>query len=302
MVGHGVPWAKVEAAFATADTFFTQPEELKQHCRPSDPAVYRGYSARLSESFAYSTGVEQPRDLVEGFILGSEDADPRGAPPEQAMMCSPNVWPAETPEMQPAVWGLYLELRDLSRTLLDVAAMALGLDASFFRSRTDNSIVTMRANWYHRRADEVALEPGQLALGAHTDYGLITVLAADPGPGLQIVAPDGSWQDIEPLPGAFVINLGDACAIVTNDEWRSTIHRVLPSAMPGGTRRRSFALFQDGNLDAVVEPLPSCISPTRPARYPATTIGQHLIDKVNAGRTATMVSEATQTTGERLPL
>jgi isopenicillin N synthase-like dioxygenase len=299
VVGHGIPSADVEAAFSVADAFFTLPEEVKQRCRPADPAIYRGYSARLSESFAYSTGVAQPRDLVEGFILGSEDTDPGGAPAEQAMMCAPNVWPAEVPELRPVVWGLYLQMRALSRTLLDIAGLALGLDETYFRSRTDNAIVTMRANWYHRRSDEVDLEPGQLALGAHTDYGLITVLAADLGPGLQVLGPDRTWHDIEPLPGAFVINLGDACAIVTNDHWRSTIHRVLPCARPGGTRRRSFALFQDGNLDAVVAPLASCVSADHPSRYQATTIGQHLIDKVIAGRTATLTTESTLTTGER---
>ena len=67
-----------------------------------------------------------------------------------------------------------------------------------------------------------------MRLGAHTDYGIVTVLYADPVPGLQIVGPDGRWHDVVPEPGALLINLGDITAQWTNDRWRSTIHRVAP--------------------------------------------------------------------------
>ena len=99
----------------------------------------------------------------------------------------------------------------------------------------------MRCNWYHRRSDEQELAEGQMALGAHTDYGILTVLAADPMPGLQVVDADGRWRDVLPLADGFVINVGDATAVWTNDEWRSTIHRVVPSATPGGRVRHQSA-------------------------------------------------------------
>jgi isopenicillin N synthase-like dioxygenase len=136
-------------------------------------------------------------------------------------------------------------------------------------------------------------------MGDHTDYGIFTILLADAVPGLQIVGPDGAWHDVTPHDGNIVVNLGDALAIWTNDRWRSTLHRVVPPEHDGPALRRSFAFFHDGNVDTVIECLPSCTGPDRPARYAPTTIRQHLLDKVLSARTQTLAT-ATQTTGGRL--
>jgi isopenicillin N synthase-like dioxygenase len=44
--------------------------------------------------------------------------------------------------------------------------------------------------------------------GPHTDWGMLTVLATDATPGLQI-RHGGAWIDVAPRPGAFVVNIGD---------------------------------------------------------------------------------------------
>ena len=49
---------------------------------------------------------------------------------------------------------------------------------------------------------------GIYGAGAHTDYGLLTVLATDENPGLQICT-EGKWAAVRPVPGTFIINLGD---------------------------------------------------------------------------------------------
>ena len=95
----------------------------------------------------------------------------------------------------------------------------------------------MRAIRYERRAGEDDPLPGQQRMGAHTDYGIVTVLWAEPVAGLQIVAPDGEWIDVIPADDALVINLGDLTAQWTNDHWRSTVHRVVPPTAVDGTGR-----------------------------------------------------------------
>ena len=46
--------------------------------------------------------------------------------------------------------------------------------------------------------------------GAHTDFGMLTLLATDDVPGLQLHLPAaGGWVDAKPLPGTFIVNLGD---------------------------------------------------------------------------------------------
>jgi isopenicillin N synthase-like dioxygenase len=170
-------------------------------------------------------------------------------------------------------------------------ASALDMPAGFFARHTDYSPDVLRVNWY--RPSEPAL-PGQQRMGAHSDYGVLTVLLADRVPGLQIVAPDGEWVGVEPEPGCFLVNLGDLLAQWTNDRWRSTLHRVVP----GGHLRRSAAFFHEANSDALVEVLPTCVTASRPARYAPVLAGEHLMAKLLGPRELRR-SDATSTVGER---
>lgn len=50
---------------------------------------------------------------------------------------------------------------------------------------------------------------GVYAAGAHTDYGMLTLLKSDGEPGLQICTDGHTWRDVPPMKGAFHCNLGD---------------------------------------------------------------------------------------------
>lgn len=65
------------------------------------------------------------------------------------------------------------------------------------------------------------------SLGAHTDFGSITVLFSTLG-GLQILpsGPDAQWGYVRPESGHAIINIGDALVKFTNGLLRSNIHRV----------------------------------------------------------------------------
>ena len=86
----------------------------------------------------------------------------------------------------------------------------------------------MRVNHYERAPGEPEPLAGQQRMGAHSDYGVLTVLYADRVPGLQIVGPDDKWHDVHARARRLLVNLGDLLAQWTNDHWRSTLHRVVP--------------------------------------------------------------------------
>ena len=68
---------------------------------------------------------------------------------------------------------------------------------------------------------------GQQGAGAHTDYGSLTILLPDRGSkGLEIQGPDGTWEEVEPRDGAFVVNIGDLMAHWTGGRWTSTRRRT----------------------------------------------------------------------------
>ena len=94
--------------------------------------------------------------------------------------------------------------------------------------------------------------------------------------GLQVWnARDESWIDAPPIPGAFVVNLGDMIARWTNDLYRSTLHRVINTS---GAERYSVPFFYSGASAHEVRCLPGCLAAGEVPKYPATTVEQHLQD------------------------
>lgn len=198
---------------------------------------------------------------------------------DEAFAWSANLWPTNPAELRPAWERYYRSMSDLAARLLRLMSIALGMPVDHFEPLIDRHTSALRALRY----PPAGQQPGRLGAGAHTDYGTLTVLMADPTePGLQVQSPDGSWHDVMPPAGSLLVNLGDAMARWTNDRWRSTMHRVIPPAR----RRQSIAFFHNANWDAVIECLPTCRAHGEPMRYPPIEAGPHLMAKFTATQPA----------------
>ncbi|MGZ4769122.1 MAG: isopenicillin N synthase family dioxygenase [Ilumatobacteraceae bacterium] len=302
VVGHRIPQERIDAMLAASSEFFELPIEVKNACTPHDPSINRGYAARGTEALSYSIGRDAPPDLFEAFNIGEDEVDASDPfyAAELRGAFAPNIWPSHPADFRHSLVGYFKAARQLALTLTEVFAVALGLPDGWFSPYVDRSTTTMRTIRYERRAGDGDPLPGQQRMGAHTDYGIVTVLYAEQVAGLQIVAPNGEWIDVIPADGAMVINLGDLTAQWTNDEWRSTVHRVVPppATVGGAAVRRSAAFFLDGNWDAVIECLPTCTSADNPPRYAPVTAGQHLMAKLMGPRLL-RASDAVDTSGDR---
>ena len=296
--GHRISESVIDAMHAATDAFFDLPLERKLAARPDDLTVNRGYAASGTEALAYSIGDETPPDLFEAFNMGEDDVD--GTDPfytaERHRLFAPNIWPTEPVELRPALVEYFAEARRVAVALTDLFSLALGLPERWFRPFVDRSTTTLRTINYERRAGEADLLPGQQGMGAHTDYGVVTILWADSTPGLEILSADGDWHGVVPDSGALLVNIGDLTAEWTNDRWRSTLHRVVPTRGP--SRRRSTAFFFDANWDAVIECVPTCTDAGNPAKYPRVVAGEHLMAKLMGPRTL-RPSEAIDTAADR---
>jgi len=90
---------------------------------------------------------------------------------------------------------------------------------------------------------------GDQGVGAHKDSGFLTILAQDAVGGLQVEGADG-WIDAPPLPGSFLVNIGEILELASNGYLRATVHRVV--SPPAGGERLSVAFFLGAHLDATV--------------------------------------------------
>jgi isopenicillin N synthase-like dioxygenase len=291
VTGHGVDPDLIDAMLAVTTAFFDLPAEDKMACYLPDRALNRGYAPEGSEALAYSLGERDlPNDLFEAYNIGrdltlAQLVDPYFADQRDRYFAE-NVWPSVPAGMR-ATWLAYWDAAErVAADIMDAAALALDLPEGWFRPFVDRSPSVMRANNYQRRADAPDVEPGQMRMGAHTDYGSITVLLADRVPGLQIRDDAGVWNDVLPPEDGFLVNVGDLLAEWTNDRWRSTLHRVVPPAgvADGPARRRSIAWFQQPNWDAFIRCLPTCCDAANPPRYGEVTSGEHLLAKLMGPR------------------
>ncbi|WP_127783733.1 2-oxoglutarate and iron-dependent oxygenase domain-containing protein [Rhodococcus sp. X156] len=284
ITGHGVPTEVTDAFAAALDGFFGLPLEVKKSYR-TPPEVNRGYAPPKTESLSLSLGLapsNRMHDFFEAFNVGAAVSDYPGLDLPLADYPE-NVWPAEEVTFSAAVSAYYDEAARVARTLTSLFADALGLPAGFFQRYTDHSLDVLRMNNYALDEGTIELDGELTGMGAHTDYGIVTVLWADRVAGLQVLGHDGSWNDVMPAEGALLINLGDLMARWTNDRWMSTVHRVKPPIVDGTIRqRRSAAFFHDGNVDAVIDTLPTCVGDG--SAYPPITVGEHIQAKLAGSR------------------
>jgi isopenicillin N synthase-like dioxygenase len=283
IVGHRIPNAAIHGLTTALDQFYALPLDVKRRYT-APPHINRGYSPPRSERLSYSLGLDSPADLFEAFNVGASASDHPDLDLDPDVYAE-NVWPLAAPAFEPGVTRWFREAAALARSLESVFELALGLPAGFFAPFTDHSIDVLRTVNY-ALPPGTSIERDQLGMGAHTDYGIVTVLWADPVVGLEVLDRNGEWQSVVPAPGVLLVNLGDLLARWTNDQWVSTMHRVVPPRDGKGRslRRRSAAFFHDGNADAVISTLPTCRAADGSTPYDDVTVAEHLAQKLGGSR------------------
>ena len=288
VTGHPVPTVAILTAQEVARRFYDSPAESRESARAMRHKT-RGYTPLGDHSLAYTKKGEGdrrdergPADLFERYRIGPfgfKDDEYHRSRAEGAY--APNVWPAFLPEFRTVLSDYYLAMSLLSRDLMRVFALALGLDEHWFDAKIDREMSSLCLN--HYPAPSGPPLPGQLRAGAHTDYGTLTVVAptGEPG-GLQVKIRGGGWEDVFVAPGTFVVNIGDMMAQWTNDRWMSTLHRVANPPQGGNvpTRRLSLVYFHQPNPDSVVECIPTCRDAARPPKYAPVSAGDYISRKI----------------------
>ncbi|MEN9643598.1 MAG: hypothetical protein RL238_267 [Actinomycetota bacterium] len=223
---------------ATAAEFFALPEDEK--ARVSMAVGGRAWRGWFPLEGELTSGVP---DRKEGYYFGAE------LPPDPRPMHGPNLWPEHPAALAPLVTQWMDGMEQLAQSLLAQMAVGLGRPASFFvDGLTAHPTPLFRIFRYPPHPD------GDIAtwgVGEHTDYGLLTLLATDGTPGLEVKS-HGEWIAAPADADLVICNLGDMLDRLTGGRYRSNPHRVRNHA---GTDRYSLPYFFDPGWDAVVESL-----------------------------------------------
>ncbi len=227
-----------DEVIALSAAFFALPESTKETVSMSvGGSAWRGWFPLGGE---LTSGVP---DRKEGYYFGKELL------PDPRPMHGPNLWPAEPARFAAAVTAWMTAMESLGQELLALMATGLGLDPSFFRSGlTADPTPLFRVFRYPPHPDGDTVTWG---VGEHSDYGLLTLLATDGTPGLEVHTRQG-WIDAPADADLVICNLGDMLDRLTGGRYRSTPHRVRNHA---GTDRYSLPFFLDPGWNAVVRPL-----------------------------------------------
>lgn len=264
--GHGVEPELIEAAFAEARRFFALPAEEKHAVAMTGDNYGRGYEDLGGQTLEAGA----PPDLKEGYYLGRETRSDGTVPEGDAGIgFGPNLWPAR-PQFRRLLTEYHRRLTEVATVLMDGLALSLDLPEDWFRDFCAEPTPTLRI--LHYPPQPANPRPGEKGAGAHTDWGGITLLAQDANGGLQVLDEREGWIHAAPIPGTFVVNLGDLMARWTGDLYRSTLHRVVNTS---GAERYSMPFFFSGRPDAEIVTIPTCRRPGEPDRYPPTTPARH---------------------------
>lgn len=281
VVNHNIPKEAIDTAWQETIKFFDCPLEDKKKLIPPDETKYPyGYSVLGGEHLSKGKEAESGKkagggagDLKEMMQIGPKNPS-SGMPPRQL--------PAEPAGFSPAWEAYYEHCVDLANSLLRAFALALDLPENWFEPKTDKHISALRSNNYPD-LNGMTVPEGAIRCSAHTDYGALTILKSG-GPGLQVSKDKENpvWHDVPFVEDGFVINLGDLMRRWTNDQWSSTLHRVVnPPADKAAEwgRRLSLAFFHNLNKDAMVEAIPSCVPKGVSPLYDPIVAGEFLMLK-----------------------
>lgn len=283
LVNHGLAKEKIDGMFDWSKKFFKQPVEVKQLApHPESGAHHRGYSAPGKEKVSqhvYDAGElaklrAKAPDAKESFECGREH-DPHMS----------NIWLPDgvLPGFKEACLDFFWSCYEIEKTLLRALALGLGLSEDYlvgFHKEADNQLRLLHypsVSIDELQRDEIA------RIGAHSDFGSITLLMQDSAGGLEVESPNqpGVFTSAVPIEGAIVVNAGDFLNRWSNDTIKSTIHRVLAppnlTSEDGMTPERySIPYFCTADFGRTVDCLPGTYSEEKPKKYEPISAGDYI--------------------------
>jgi isopenicillin N synthase-like dioxygenase len=242
LVGHGVEPEFLERYFTTLKAFFSLPQSIKSTIDKRNSPYFRGWEREGAEL------TNNRPDIREQLDVSTENLSyPVDVTPPYLRLDGPNQWLDETvlPGFRDLVTEFFQRMSGIASELLEVLAVGFELPRSHFRDLFGERPLSLA-----KLIRYPATPAGQAGVNEHHDAGFLTLLLQHGVGGLQALAPDDSWIDIQPMPEAFVVNLGEMLQEMTGNYVVAATHRVIAAE-----ERFSSAYFHGPDLRTPLERL-----------------------------------------------
>jgi len=268
--GHFLDEELEEDLYTQIKNFFELPLEIKQKYEIAGIGGQRGYVSFGKES---AKGKKEG-DLKEFWHFGQYVEDN----PELENEYPKNVEVEELPKFNEVGKTAYKKLEKTAKYVLRALALHLGLNETYFDDYIHNGNSILRPIHY----PPIIEEPKEaVRAAAHGDINLITLLMGAHGKGLQVQNHKGDWIDAIAQPDELMINVGDMLSRHTNNQLKSTIHRVVnPPRDLWNTSRYSIPFFMHPVSSMKLDVLENCIDENHPKQFEDITAGEFLTERL----------------------
>ncbi|KAF2793242.1 naringenin,2-oxoglutarate 3-dioxygenase [Melanomma pulvis-pyrius CBS 109.77] len=277
---HGIDEEVIENARQATIKFFEQSAEAKNRVSRAKSKHFNGYSGRGTTQISPSESL----DMKESFMwqydpkFDPEQKDAGTVPPgvKAWLRHEDFIWDgtAHIPGFQSDIITYWQMCLKLARSLAKVFALCEDLPEDYFARLTTYPGADGVLNYYPAALDDKeAADDGndKVGIGAHTDLQCFTLLWQDEVGGLQVLNSDDEWIKAPPVPGTLVVNVGDFLMRMSNDRFKSTVHRVYNRA---AVDRYSMPFFFGFNFNETCGVLPTCVDEAHPAKYEPISCGE----------------------------
>ena len=267
---HDLSTDLLDTAYGMLEQFFRLSVDEKVKSTASGTHGQTGYTGLLVETAAVSDVPDWKEMLNWGLEL------PDGHPLRRKY---PSRYPDRVlPEQQvPGITEVLEEFHkrvlDIQRRFLRIIAMGIGCHETFFDKMTIDGTTLTRA--IHYPAMDSAPGSEHVWAAEHADINLITALPRASAKGLQVRLDTGEWVDAIPPDEGVIINTGIMLEHITNGLVPSGWHRVVADPDHVGDRY-SVVQFCHPTPWTILNPVPSCITPENPQRFPPIEAGDRL--------------------------
>ncbi|KAK2983328.1 hypothetical protein RJ640_016066 [Escallonia rubra] len=274
IINHGVPEELSERMMYAITEFFNLPPEERAELFTEDmtkPVRVSNYCLKVVES-----------QLEKKTTMWSETFSHPWHPVDDFT----HLLPRNPPQYREVTAEYAKEIGVLMKRLLSLISQGLGLEKDCIQKRLGESPrLVSQANYYPPCPDPELT----LGLAVHTDLNALTILRQSQGlTGLQVIK-DGQWVSVDPIPNAFVVNLGDQIQVLSNGRYKSVHHRAVTNK---DLHRVSLAIFYGPNKDSIIGPIEDLIDEEHPPAYRKYRFAEFLEEFVKQEGRRRMVKEA----------